>query len=152
MRLGKGYSQYYATVDLGATRVGRTRILEGQPKDPVWNETFRIYCAHMVPQITISIKDAAIVGTTVVGRAKVPAIELLSGMHFSLFQSTFQPSTSEKPSLLYLLITSQIKFPASFLLLQNQLHMHPTSAWHLFAVTINSHPYSILTVEKIKTI
>lgn len=78
-RMGKGYSQYYATVDLGKTRVGRTRVLEGQPKDPVWNETFRIYCAHSVSELTVSIKDAAIVGTVVVGRAKIPAIDLLSG-------------------------------------------------------------------------
>ena len=80
LHLGKGYSQYYATVDLGATRVGRTRVLEGQPRDPVWNESFLIYCAHSISQVVISIKDAAIPGTTVIGRAKVPAIELLSGL------------------------------------------------------------------------
>lgn len=83
LKLGKGPSQYYATVDLGETRVGRTRILQGEPKDPVWNETFRIYCAHTVSQVVVSIKDAAIVGTTVVGRARVPVIELLSGRHSS---------------------------------------------------------------------
>ena len=67
-------------MDLGATRVGRTRVLEGQPRDPVWNESFLIYCAHSISQVVISIKDAAIPGTTVIGRAKVPAIELLSGL------------------------------------------------------------------------
>lgn len=79
LKMGKGPSQYYATVDLGETRVGRTRILQHEPKDPVWNETFRIYCAHTVSQVVVSIKDAAIVGTTVVGRARVPVINLLSG-------------------------------------------------------------------------
>lgn len=85
LKLGKGYSKYYATVDLGDTRVGRTRVLEGQPRDPVWNESFCIYCAHTVSQIKVSIKDAAIVGTTVVGRARVPAIDLLSGVTELLF-------------------------------------------------------------------
>lgn len=83
LKLGKGLSQYYATVDLGETRVGRTRILQGEPKDPVWEETFRIYCAHTVSQVIVSIKDAAIVGTTVVGRARVPVIDLRSGRHSS---------------------------------------------------------------------
>ena len=87
LKMGKGQSQYYATVDLGETRVGRTRILEGEPRDPVWNETSRIYCAHTVSQIVVSIKDAAIVGTTVVGRAKVPVIDLLSGRHSSFLAS-----------------------------------------------------------------
>lgn len=87
LRLGKGQSQYYATVDLGETRVGRTRVLEGEPKDPVWEETFRIYCAHTVSQVVVSVKDAAIVGTTVVGRAKVPVIDLLSGRHSSFLAS-----------------------------------------------------------------
>ncbi len=69
--IGKGYSQYYATVDLVPARVGRTRVLKGEPSDPVWNESFRIYCAHTVPDVQISIKDDAILGTAVVGRAKV---------------------------------------------------------------------------------
>jgi len=89
LKLGKGPSQYYATVDLGETRVGRTRILQGEPKDPVWNETFRIYCAHTVSQVIVSIKDAAIVGTTVVGRARVPVIDLLSGRHPSYLLPMF---------------------------------------------------------------
>lgn len=81
LKMGRGPSQYYATVDLGETRVGRTRVLAGSkdPKDPVWNEKFRIYCAHTISHVIVSIKDAAIVGTTVVGRAKVPVLDLLSG-------------------------------------------------------------------------
>jgi phospholipase D1/2 len=76
--IGKGASQYYATVDLGAARVGRTQVLKGEPVDPVWNESFRIYCAHSVADVQISIKDAAILGSALIGRAKVPAEELLS--------------------------------------------------------------------------
>lgn len=77
--VGKGWSKYYATVDLGDARVGRTRVLEGEPRDPVWNESFRIYCAHTISDVRISIKDAAIVGTAVIGRSSVPAYELISG-------------------------------------------------------------------------
>jgi hypothetical protein len=67
-------------VDLGDTRVGRTRRLTGgEPRDPVWNESFRIYCAHTISEIIISIKDAAIVGTIVVGRARIPAYDLIAG-------------------------------------------------------------------------
>ncbi len=76
--IGKGASQYYATVDLGQARVGRTRVLKGEPVEPVWNESFRIYCAHSVADVQISIKDAAILGSALIGRAKVPAEELLS--------------------------------------------------------------------------
>lgn len=79
LTFGKGESQYYATVDLGTARVGRTRVLKGQPVDPVWNEQFRIYCCHTVEDVTVSMKDAAIVGTVVVGRAKISAERVLSG-------------------------------------------------------------------------
>jgi phospholipase D1/2 len=77
--IGKGYSQYYATVDLVPARVGRTRVLKGQVADPVWDESFKIYCAHTVADVQISIKDDAVMGSAVIGRAKVPAAELLSG-------------------------------------------------------------------------
>lgn len=98
LKMGKGQSQYYATVDLEKTRVGRTRVLEGEPKDPVWEETFRIYCAHTVSQVVISIKDAAIVGTTVVGRTKVPVIELLSG-RLSSFLPSYGSFNQSSPSV-----------------------------------------------------
>lgn len=89
LKVGKGYTKLYATVDLGDTRVGRTRRLTGQPRDPVWNESFRIYCAHTVSEVVISIKDAAIVGTIVVGRARIPAYDLISGT--IILSSCLQP-------------------------------------------------------------
>ncbi|KAG0562618.1 hypothetical protein KC19_9G160000 [Ceratodon purpureus] len=79
LSLGKGVSKYYATVDLTPARVGRTGIVKGQPKTPVWNESFRIYCCHSVASVTVSVKDAAILGTAVIGRADVPAQQLLNG-------------------------------------------------------------------------
>lgn len=75
-------------MDLGDTRVGRTRRLTGEPRDPIWNESFRIYCAHTVSEVVISIKDAAIVGTVVVGRARIPAYDLFAG---TILSSCLQP-------------------------------------------------------------
>lgn len=75
----RGESKYYATVDLDATRVGRTRVLKESTAEPAWNESFRIYCCHNVSELTISIKDGAIIGTVVIGRAKVSTESLLPG-------------------------------------------------------------------------
>ncbi|BBN05147.1 phospholipase D1/2 [Marchantia polymorpha subsp. ruderalis] len=77
--IGKGKSRLYATVDLGKTRVGRTRIIEKEPVRPVWNESFRIYAAHSVPDVVITVKDDNTIGATLIGRAKVPVSEVLSG-------------------------------------------------------------------------
>lgn len=74
-----GDSEYYATVDLGTSRVGRTRVLKNHTGEPEWNESFRIYCCHTVSELTVSVKDAAVIGTVVVGRAKIPAETLLEG-------------------------------------------------------------------------
>ncbi len=113
--IGKGYSQYYATVDLVPARVGRTRVLKGQPSDPVWNESFRIYCAHTVPEVQISIKDDAILGTAVVGRAKVPAADLLSGARvdgwYPLFKEKHGDEDSSEEQLLG---DSRIRFSLRF--------------------------------------
>ncbi|KAJ7543194.1 hypothetical protein O6H91_09G029300 [Diphasiastrum complanatum] len=77
--LGKGASRFYATVDLEHARVGRTRMISYEPVNPVWNESFHIYCAHNVANVTISVKDDRPVGAVLVGRAKIPVIEILSG-------------------------------------------------------------------------
>ncbi|KAL2644309.1 hypothetical protein R1flu_011896 [Riccia fluitans] len=79
LRFGRDSSRLYATVDLGKTRVGRTRIIQREPVHPVWNEPFRIYAAHTVSDIVITIKNDNTVGATLVGRAKVPVTEVLSG-------------------------------------------------------------------------
>ncbi|BFI25228.1 phospholipase D1/2 [Marchantia polymorpha subsp. ruderalis] len=79
IHLGRGGSQLYATVDLGKTRVGRTRMISKAPVHPVWNETFRIHAAHTVPDVAITVKDDDTVGATIIGRACVPAPVVLSG-------------------------------------------------------------------------
>lgn len=77
--IGRGKSRMYATLDLGKTRVGRTRIIENQPENVEWNESFHIYAAHTVSDIVISVKDDNTVGATLIGRSRVPVSTLLSG-------------------------------------------------------------------------
>eukprot|EP00249_Psilotum_nudum_P022879 c28674_g1_i1 orf=191-2614(+) len=77
--LGRGPSRLYATIDLEKVRVGRTRMIEMEPVNPVWNEIFRIYCAHFVANVVISVKDDDTVGSHVLGRARIPVKNVLSG-------------------------------------------------------------------------
>lgn len=79
VHLGRGPSRLYATVDLGKARVGRTRMVEMEPVNPVWMENFYIYCAHYAAYVVISVKDDDLVGSHVVGRAKVPVRSVLGG-------------------------------------------------------------------------
>lgn len=79
VHLGRGPSRLYATVDLGKARVGRTRMVEMEPVNPVWMESFQIYCAHYASAVVISIKDDDRVGSHVVGRASVPVQDVLGG-------------------------------------------------------------------------
>lgn len=72
-------SKLYASVDLDKARVGRTRMLRNQPYNPQWNESFRIYCAHHISNIIFTIKDADLVGATLLGRAYVPVQEIING-------------------------------------------------------------------------
>ncbi|XAR67773.1 Phospholipase D [Bertholletia excelsa] len=77
--LGKGTPKIYATVDLQKARVGRTRIIENEPNNPRWYESFHIYCAHMASDIIFTVKDENPIGATLIGRAYVPVQELLDG-------------------------------------------------------------------------
>jgi phospholipase D1/2 len=46
-------------------------VLKGQVANLVWDESFKVYCAHTVADVQISIKDDVIVGSTAINRAKV---------------------------------------------------------------------------------
>ncbi|XP_077236735.1 phospholipase D alpha 1-like [Tasmannia lanceolata] len=72
------HSKLYATVDIGIARVARTRLAEFHPQNPIWNETFRVYCAHSSSSITISIKSQLPVSAKVLGRAKIPIAQILT--------------------------------------------------------------------------
>ncbi|CAK9170402.1 unnamed protein product [Ilex paraguariensis] len=69
----------YATIDLEKARVGRTRNIKNQSSNPRWNESFHVYCAHMVSSIIFTIKEDNLVGATLIGRAYLPVQEVLNG-------------------------------------------------------------------------
>ncbi|RWR83099.1 phospholipase D alpha 1 [Cinnamomum micranthum f. kanehirae] len=77
--IGRGTTKVYATIDLEKARVGRTRIIENEPVNPRWYESFHIYCAHMAADVIFTVKDDNPIGATLIGRAHVPVDELLSG-------------------------------------------------------------------------
>ncbi|KAL3745429.1 hypothetical protein ACJRO7_014521 [Eucalyptus globulus] len=72
-------SSLYASVDLGRARVARTRRIQNENSHPQWNETFHIYCAHLISQITLTIKDDDPVGATLIGRAYIPVEDVIKG-------------------------------------------------------------------------
>ncbi|KAH7845880.1 hypothetical protein Vadar_006968 [Vaccinium darrowii] len=72
-------TKLYATVDLDKARVGRTRLVEHQPSNPRWNESFRIYCAHMVSEVVFTVKDDNPIGATLIGRAYLPVRDIING-------------------------------------------------------------------------
>ncbi|CAI9786920.1 unnamed protein product [Fraxinus pennsylvanica] len=76
---GKGTPKIYATIDLEKARVGRTRMIENEPNNPRWYESFHIYCAHMASNVIFTVKDDNPIGATLIGRAYIPVHELLEG-------------------------------------------------------------------------
>ncbi|KAL3528865.1 hypothetical protein ACH5RR_008187 [Cinchona calisaya] len=76
---GKGTPKIYATIDLEKARVGRTRMIENEPNNPRWYESFHIYCAHEASNVIFTVKDDNPIGATLIGRAYVPVHELLEG-------------------------------------------------------------------------
>jgi len=80
--VGRGANRLYATIDLEKALVGRTRIIQDEPKNPRWYESFHIYCAHQAGNVVFSVKDDKPIGAMVVGRAYVPVKDLLDGQEF----------------------------------------------------------------------
>ncbi|XP_076895097.1 phospholipase D alpha 1-like isoform X1 [Bidens hawaiensis] len=72
-------SKIYATVDLEKARVARTRLIENEPTNPRWNESFHIYCAHNVSNIIFTVKDDNPMGAILIGRAYLPVEEVING-------------------------------------------------------------------------
>lgn len=77
--LGKGVSKLYATVDLERARVGRTRVIEKEPSNPNWSESFHIYCAHVAANVIFTVKESNPIGASLIGRAYVPVEQLIEG-------------------------------------------------------------------------
>nr|O04883.1 RecName: Full=Phospholipase D alpha 1; Short=PLD alpha 1; AltName: Full=Choline phosphatase 1; AltName: Full=Phosphatidylcholine-hydrolyzing phospholipase D 1 [Spuriopimpinella brachycarpa]AAB70463.1 phospholipase D [Spuriopimpinella brachycarpa] len=77
--LAKGTPKIYASIDLDKARVGRTRMIENEPNNPKWNESFHIYCGHPSTNVIFTVKDDNPIGATLIGRAYLPVHELLEG-------------------------------------------------------------------------
>ncbi|XP_039127646.1 phospholipase D alpha 1-like isoform X2 [Dioscorea cayenensis subsp. rotundata] len=76
----KETNKLYATIDLEKARLGRTRMItENESSNPGWCETFHIYCAHMASDVIFTVKTNNPVGASLIGRAYLPVLEILSG-------------------------------------------------------------------------
>ncbi|PKA49062.1 Phospholipase D alpha 1 [Apostasia shenzhenica] len=73
----------YATVDLEKARVGRTRLIAGEPSSPRWRESFRIYCAHETEHVIFTVKADNPIGATLIGRSYLPVASILNGRQVS---------------------------------------------------------------------
>ncbi|KAH0467031.1 hypothetical protein IEQ34_004269 [Dendrobium chrysotoxum] len=72
-------AKLYATVDLEKARVGRTRLMiSGDPTNPRWYESFRIYCAHMAEHVIFTLKSDNPIGATLLGRAYLPVDSIIN--------------------------------------------------------------------------
>ncbi|XP_047313140.1 phospholipase D alpha 1 [Impatiens glandulifera] len=76
---GKGTPKIYATIDLEKARVGRTRLIQNDPNNPRWYESFHIYCAHLASNVIFTVKDDNPIGATLIGRAYIPVRDILDG-------------------------------------------------------------------------
>jgi hypothetical protein len=50
---------------------GAHMVLKGQVANLVWDEFFKVYCAHIVIDVQISIKDDAIIGSAKINNVKM---------------------------------------------------------------------------------
>ncbi|WVZ19005.1 hypothetical protein V8G54_006327 [Vigna mungo] len=76
---GSTQTGLYATIDLDKARVGRTKVLNDEPSNPRWNETFRIYCAHLISHVIFTVKQKDPIDATLIGRAYVPVEQVVNG-------------------------------------------------------------------------
>ncbi|KAL6561384.1 Phospholipase D [Orobanche minor] len=54
-------------------------MIENEPNNPKWNESFHIYCGHPTTNVIFTVKDDNPIGATLIGRAYLPVNELLEG-------------------------------------------------------------------------
>ncbi|ESW09022.1 hypothetical protein PHAVU_009G093500 [Phaseolus vulgaris] len=76
---GSTQTGLYATVDLDKARVGRTKVLNDERSNTMWNDTFRIYCAHLISHVIFTVKQKDPINATLIGRAYVPVEQVMTG-------------------------------------------------------------------------
>ncbi|KAI5060239.1 hypothetical protein GOP47_0024659 [Adiantum capillus-veneris] len=94
--IGSGVSKLYATVDIGAARVIRTRPVKYASSNPKWNQSFRVYCAYEAKDVTIEVKDELTVGTVVIAKRRLSPSQLLSLKAPEGWFNTFDPQDPRK--------------------------------------------------------
>ncbi|OMO90828.1 C2 calcium-dependent membrane targeting [Corchorus olitorius] len=73
-------SKVYATVDLDKARMARTRMVAKEGSTgPKWNESFHIYCGHLISDIIFTVKYDMPIGATLIGRAYIPVQDVING-------------------------------------------------------------------------
>ncbi|KAL7093515.1 hypothetical protein ACP275_11G044800 [Erythranthe tilingii] len=72
-------TKFYVKIGLENTSVGQTRPLRHEHTNLCWNESFRIYCAHMASHVIFTIKVDNFIGAELIGWARIPVSELISG-------------------------------------------------------------------------
>ncbi|WCJ44295.1 phospholipase D delta [Euphorbia peplus] len=71
-------SDPYVTVCLAGATVARTRVISNS-QSPSWNEHFNIPVAHPVSHVEFHVKDNDVFGADLIGIAKVPVEDIISG-------------------------------------------------------------------------
>ena len=88
-----GSKKLYVSIQMGEyARAAKTRIIKNERLNPVWNESFHIYCAHNVSEILVMLKEAKPVGAEVIGQTKVPVSDILSGQEIDRSYELFEPN------------------------------------------------------------
>ncbi|XP_061375445.1 phospholipase D alpha 1-like [Gastrolobium bilobum] len=77
--IGKDTARLYATIKLGNTTVGRTKVTNNDHSYLQWNESFQIYTAHVSTDVVFCIKEEDPIGAKVIARAFLPIEELGNG-------------------------------------------------------------------------
>ncbi|MCO5590754.1 hypothetical protein L7F22_044729 [Adiantum nelumboides] len=91
-----GVRKLYATIDFGTARVVRTRPVKYASSNPMWNQSFYVYCAYEANCVTIQVKDKMTTGTVVIGKGLLPLSPLLSGKLMEGWFCTFDPQNPSK--------------------------------------------------------
>nr|AAC49274.1 phospholipase D [Arabidopsis thaliana] len=77
--VGKGETRLYATIDLQKARVGRTRKIKNEPKNPKWYESFQVSVVTWLLISSSLSKDDIPIGATLIGRAYIPVDQVING-------------------------------------------------------------------------
>ncbi|GLJ47212.1 hypothetical protein SUGI_0996540 [Cryptomeria japonica] len=95
--IDRGHYQLYTTIDFGLARVARTGVVSLNPRNPVWNESFRIYCAYTnCEYVVVSVKNQLPVSAQVMGRARIPVSQILRGKVIEDWYDLYNENFSEK--------------------------------------------------------